>query len=287
MPCRTKTRTPELVLELPDLLADAGLRREQRLGGVRHVEPVVDDRAQIAELLQVQAIALMPKASAEGRLESAGIITPLRRIPAGSTGLAIESPSMAQLFQVHPANPQPRLIRQAAAILRDGGVIAYPTDSSYALGCHIGDAAAAQRIRQIRGVDERHPADAGAARSLRDRPFRAARQLAIPDRPPGDAGRYTFMLPGDARGAAAPAASEAQHDRRARAAIIAVVQALLAELGRADPVVDADPARRARAAERCGDDPRDARGRARPRHRRRAVPGGADDRRRPRGRRRR
>jgi tRNA A37 threonylcarbamoyladenosine synthetase subunit TsaC/SUA5/YrdC len=63
---------------------------------------------------------------------------------------------MAQFFQVHPANPQPRLIRQAAAILRAGGVIAYPTDSSYALGCQIGDAAAARRVRQIRGVDEGH-----------------------------------------------------------------------------------------------------------------------------------
>ena len=51
----------ELVLELPDLLADAGLRRVQRLRGVRHVEAVVDDRAEIAELLQVQAISLMPK----------------------------------------------------------------------------------------------------------------------------------------------------------------------------------------------------------------------------------
>ena len=63
---------------------------------------------------------------------------------------------MAQYFEVHPANPQPRLIRQAATILRAGGVIAYPTDSSYALGCHIGDATAARRIRQIRGVDESH-----------------------------------------------------------------------------------------------------------------------------------
>src|SRR4029453_8240469 len=63
---------------------------------------------------------------------------------------------MAQVFEVHPANPQPRLIRQAAAILRGGGVIAYPTDSSYALGCHIGDAAAARRIRELGDVDETH-----------------------------------------------------------------------------------------------------------------------------------
>jgi tRNA threonylcarbamoyl adenosine modification protein (Sua5/YciO/YrdC/YwlC family) len=63
---------------------------------------------------------------------------------------------MAQFFTVHPENPQPRLIRHAVDIIRDGGVIAYPTDSCYALGCHIGDKAAMERIRRIRDVDERH-----------------------------------------------------------------------------------------------------------------------------------
>ena len=63
---------------------------------------------------------------------------------------------MAQLFTVHPDNPQARLIRQAAEIVRAGGVIVYPTDSCYALGCHIGDKAAMERIRAIRGVDDRH-----------------------------------------------------------------------------------------------------------------------------------
>jgi tRNA threonylcarbamoyl adenosine modification protein (Sua5/YciO/YrdC/YwlC family) len=63
---------------------------------------------------------------------------------------------MAQFFTVHPEDPQPRLIRQAVDIIRDGGVIAYPTDSCYALGCHIGDKAAMERIRRIRDVDERH-----------------------------------------------------------------------------------------------------------------------------------
>ena len=63
---------------------------------------------------------------------------------------------MAQYFSVHPENPQPRLIRQAVDIIRRGGVIAYPTDSCYALGCHIGDKAAMERIRRIRDVDERH-----------------------------------------------------------------------------------------------------------------------------------
>ena len=63
---------------------------------------------------------------------------------------------MAQYFSVHPENPQPRLIRQAVDIIRRGGVIAYPTDSCYALGCHIGDKAAMERIRRVRDVDERH-----------------------------------------------------------------------------------------------------------------------------------
>lgn len=63
---------------------------------------------------------------------------------------------MAQFFTVHPENPQPRLVRQAVDIVRQGGVIAYPTDSCYALGCHIGDKQAMERIRRIRNVDERH-----------------------------------------------------------------------------------------------------------------------------------
>lgn len=63
---------------------------------------------------------------------------------------------MSQFFQIHPDNPQPRLISQAVAILREGGVIAYPTDSSYALGCCIGDKAAMERIRYIRRVDPQH-----------------------------------------------------------------------------------------------------------------------------------
>lgn len=63
---------------------------------------------------------------------------------------------LTQLFAIHPDNPQPRLIRQAAQILRGGGVIVYPTDSCYALGCHIGDKAAMERVRAIRQVDARH-----------------------------------------------------------------------------------------------------------------------------------
>lgn len=63
---------------------------------------------------------------------------------------------MSQYFEVHPEHPQPRLIARAAEIVRGGGVIAYPTDSSYALGCHLGDSEAMRAMRRIRGVDERH-----------------------------------------------------------------------------------------------------------------------------------
>lgn len=63
---------------------------------------------------------------------------------------------MAQFFVVHPDNPQKRLIDQAVRMVTDGAVIAYPTDSCYALGCHLADKAAVERIRTIRGLDERH-----------------------------------------------------------------------------------------------------------------------------------
>lgn len=63
---------------------------------------------------------------------------------------------MSQFFQVHPENPQARLIHQAVDIIRGGGVVAYPTDSAYALGCHIGDKQALERIRRIRSLDKQH-----------------------------------------------------------------------------------------------------------------------------------
>jgi len=63
---------------------------------------------------------------------------------------------MSQFFSVHPEQPQLRLIRQAVEIIRGGGIVAFPTDAAYSLGCHIGDADAVARIRKIRGVDESH-----------------------------------------------------------------------------------------------------------------------------------
>ena len=105
-----------------------------------------------------------------------------------------ESPFVAQYFTVHPADPQPRLMRQTAQIIGDGGVIAYPTDSSYALGCRLGDIDAANRMRAIRGVDERHLltlvcgdlASAGRFARIDNWQFRIVRQ--------GVPGPFTFVL---------------------------------------------------------------------------------------------
>ena len=63
---------------------------------------------------------------------------------------------MSQYFEIHPENPQPRLIQKAVDLIREGAVIAYPTDSAYALGCHIGDKKALERIHSIRRVDAKH-----------------------------------------------------------------------------------------------------------------------------------
>ncbi|MCE2871115.1 MAG: threonylcarbamoyl-AMP synthase [Oxalobacteraceae bacterium] len=63
---------------------------------------------------------------------------------------------MSQYFQIHPDNPQQRLVRQAAQIVGAGGIVALPTDSSYALVCHLDDKAAVERMRKIRGVDDKH-----------------------------------------------------------------------------------------------------------------------------------
>lgn len=137
---------------------------------------------------------------------------------------------MSQLFIVHPTQPQPRLIRQAAEILRSGGVIAYPTDSSYALGCRLGNREAAVRMRQIRGVDEHHHltlvlrnlAELGHFARLDNWQFRLIRH-AVP-------GPYTFILP-----ATREVPRRLQHPRRSTVGVRvpdhAVVMALLGELG--------------------------------------------------------
>ena len=87
-----------------------------------------------------------------GRAEAARMIT----APRGAVSCAPARHPVSQYFELHPDNPQLRLIRRAAEIVRDGGVIVYPTDSCYALGCHIGDKDALDRIRRIRDADRNH-----------------------------------------------------------------------------------------------------------------------------------
>lgn len=103
---------------------------------------------------------------------------------------------MAQHFVIHPTHPQARLIARAAEIVRAGGVIAYPTDSCYALGCQIGDKSAMERLRRIRGVDERHHftlmcrdlSELGTYARVDNAQYRLLRSLTP--------GSYTFILEG-------------------------------------------------------------------------------------------
>jgi len=136
---------------------------------------------------------------------------------------------MAQYFMIHPENPQPRLIKQAVEILRAGGVVAYPTDSSYALGCHLGDKAAQERIRAIRGVDEHHHftlvcrnlAEIGVYAKVDNSQFRLLKA--------NTPGSYTFLLE-----ATREVPRRLQHPKRStiglRVPDHAVTQALLEEL---------------------------------------------------------
>ncbi|MFI8324061.1 L-threonylcarbamoyladenylate synthase [Streptomyces sp. NPDC085529] len=103
---------------------------------------------------------------------------------------------MAKYIDVHPANPQPRIIDGVADSIRKGGLIAYPTDSCYALGSRIGNHEGLQRIREIRRLDDRHHftlmcadfAQLGQLVHIDNRVFRAVK-AAVP-------GAYTFILPG-------------------------------------------------------------------------------------------
>jgi len=137
---------------------------------------------------------------------------------------------LAQYFNIHPTHPQPRLIRRAAEIVRGGGLIAYPTDSCYALGCHLGDAQAQQRLRRVRGVDDKHHltlmcrdlSEIAAYAIVGDVQFRMLK-LATP-------GSYTFILR-----ATREVPRRLQHPKRktigVRLPAHAAAQALLAELG--------------------------------------------------------
>jgi tRNA threonylcarbamoyl adenosine modification protein (Sua5/YciO/YrdC/YwlC family) len=137
---------------------------------------------------------------------------------------------MAQFFSVHPDNPQPRLIRQTAEIVRHGGIIVYPTDSCYALGCHLGDKKALERMRAIREVGPGHHfalvcrdlAEIGIYARVDNQQFRLLKATTP--------GTYTFILQ-----ATREVPRRLQHPRRKTIGLRIpdhkVVRALLAELG--------------------------------------------------------
>jgi len=137
---------------------------------------------------------------------------------------------MSQFFVIHPENPQLRLIHQTVEIIRNGGVIVYPTDASYALGCGLGDREAQQRIRAIRGVDEDHPltlvcrdlAEISVYAKVDNRQFRLLKA--------NTPGCYTFILE-----ATREVPKRLQHPKRKTVGLRVpdhpILQALLAELG--------------------------------------------------------
>ncbi|HJU20864.1 MAG TPA: L-threonylcarbamoyladenylate synthase [Casimicrobiaceae bacterium] len=143
---------------------------------------------------------------------------------------------MAQLLKIHPTHPQGRLVRRAADIVRDGGIIAYPTDASYALGCRIGDSDAARRVRQLRDVDLRHHltlvcrdlAEVGRFARMDNAQFGIVKHA--------NPGEFTFLLR-----ATPEVPRRLQHPKRNTVGIRiprhAVVRALLAELG--EPMLSA------------------------------------------------
>ncbi|MFA5081575.1 MAG: L-threonylcarbamoyladenylate synthase [Hydrogenophilaceae bacterium] len=136
---------------------------------------------------------------------------------------------MAQVFYVHPDNPQARLMRETVKVLREGGVMTYPTDSSYAIGCMIGNKEGMERIRSIRGVDDKHLftlvcrdlSEIAKYAKVDNKQYRFLK-AATP-------GAYTFILE-----ATREVPRRLQHPKRStiglRVPDNAVVQALLAEL---------------------------------------------------------
>jgi tRNA threonylcarbamoyl adenosine modification protein (Sua5/YciO/YrdC/YwlC family) len=137
---------------------------------------------------------------------------------------------MSQYFIIHPDNPQLRLVRHAVEIIRDGGLIIYPTDSSYALGCQIGDKAALERLRAIRQVSSRHNftlvcrdlSEIASYAQISNSDYRLLKQLTP--------GPYTFILP-----ATREVPRRLQNPKRKTIGIRIpdnpIVQMLLAELG--------------------------------------------------------
>lgn len=137
---------------------------------------------------------------------------------------------MSQYFNIHPDNPQHRLIQQAVQILRQGGVIVYPTDSCYALGCHIGDKDAAMNLLKVRGLDEGHDltlvcrdlSELGKYAQVDNTQFRLLKAHTP--------GAYTFILKGTRE--VPKRLLHKRHDTIGlRVPEHSIVQALLAELG--------------------------------------------------------
>ena len=161
---------------------------------------------------------------------------------------------MSQFFQIHPENPQQRLLKQAAQIIHAGGIVALPTDSCYALVCHLDDKGAVERLRRIRGIDEKHHltllcrdlSEIGVYARVDNRQFRLLK-AATP-------GPYTFILE-----ATKEVPRRLSHPSRKTIGLRVpenrIVQALLEELGQpllgttltlpgdADTLTDADSIR--------------------------------------------
>ena len=162
---------------------------------------------------------------------------------------------MSQFFAIHSTHPEARLIKRAVDIVRKGGVIAYPTDSCYAIGCHIGDKHAMERMRRIRGVDERHHftlmcrdlSDIGIFAKVDNAQYRLLKAYTP--------GTYTFIL-----GATRELPRRLAHPKRATVGVRVpehpVTRALLTELdepllsstlmlpGEAEPLNDAETIRK-------------------------------------------
>ncbi len=162
---------------------------------------------------------------------------------------------MSQYFEVHPDNPQPRLIKQAVQLLHQGGVCAVPTDSSYALVCHLDDKAAAEALRRIRQVDDKHHLtllcrDLSELANYARVDNRQYRLLKL-----GTPGPYTFILE-----ATKEVPRRLSHPSRRtiglRVPAHKVAQALLAELGQPLLATTLIARGRNRAAERPCRDPR-------------------------------
>ncbi|MFP8967877.1 L-threonylcarbamoyladenylate synthase [Pokkaliibacter sp. CJK22405] len=137
---------------------------------------------------------------------------------------------MSQFFQIHAETPQVRLVRQAVDIIQQGGIVAYPTDCAYALGCHIGDKDAVERIRRIRKLDDKHNftlvcrdlSELATYAKVDNQHFRLLKALTP--------GAYTFIL-----NATREVPKRLVHPKRKTIGIRVpdnvIAQALLAELG--------------------------------------------------------